>query len=76
SLDGELGGSNDEPKNGSLAVSEAAVPDGWTVDGSGAVYYYEGGSALTGWLVDDAYRSYGLQRYWFDSAGRLVVGSL
>ena len=26
--------------------------------------------------MDDGYRSYGLQRYWFDSAGRLVVGSL
>ena len=58
------------------ATSEQIVADGWTVDGSGAVLYYEGGSALTGWLVDDGYRSYGLQRYWFDSAGRLVVGSL
>ena len=58
------------------ATSEQIVADGWTVGADGSVLYYEGGSALTGWLVDDGYRSYGLQRYWFDSAGRLVVGSL
>lgn len=71
----ESAGAPDEEPEPSAAPA-AAVPDGWTVDGSGSVRYYAGGSALTGWLVDDGYRSYGLQRYWFDSAGRLVVGSL
>ena len=54
----------------------ASAPDGWTVDGSGSIYYYENGAARTGWLVADTYLSYGMQRYWFDMDGRLVVGSL
>ncbi|MBX9033613.1 NlpC/P60 family protein [Gordonibacter massiliensis (ex Traore et al. 2017)] len=62
--------------NSSAPEPAAPAKSGWVEDASGDVYYYDGGSAHTGWLVDGGRLDYGVQRYWFAADGRLVRGSL
>lgn len=51
--------------------AEVGIADGWHEE-AGKVQYYKNGSPITGWLVDDTYKDYGLQRYFLGDDTYLV----
>ena len=61
----------------SASPAPAAAKRGWDVASDGSVRYYgDDGSLHTGWLVDDSYMDYGLQRYWFGVDGVMARSRL
>ena len=62
------------------AASDARSASGWSREGGSWRFYREDGSMATGWVVTDTLPGdsapTGLQRYWFDSNGNLVVDEL
>ena len=56
-----------------IAMQCTKPKNGWVTE-NGKVHYYEKGQIKTGWVVNDTYKNYGLQRYWMGAYGDLVSG--
>ena len=61
--------------NNSIAMKTATPKNGWVTE-NGKTHYYEKGQIKTGWVVNDTYKNYGLQRYWMGAYGDLVSSKI